>query len=410
MRQRAVVGGVLCRNLLGLLIGWVGCGHGAEWNGVDVLFPSGDLVFAGLFPYFSAKHLESAEAFFMAVSEINNDTSVLPNITITADWKNALCSGAVGARESVGQYLTWGEKMVAIIGPACSSASASVATVTSTLYSMPQLSHASTSPSLNNPAEYPHFSRAIASDSFAAKVMADVTAAYGWNRIALLYSNDEYGTNLAAAFQQNAAERVIITRGFDMYLGVGDGVDDTAEELASRKAAALDMLENVVVLNSIKIVAILSSKDTDIQAILSAAIASCTARGVDPAEFVWILGENAADVPAELNATNPGHLIIVSPAVGNRYTEFYEKFIRLNETCPLCDLTPHRYDSNGDIDVYFYAPFAYDATWAMAFALDNMTKVGLDPFDGDALQLALRSVVFEGVTGEFVLDADGERE
>ena len=46
----------------------------------------------------------------------------------------------------------------------------------------------------------------------------------------------------------------------------------------------------------------------------------------------------------------------------------------------------------------------------MAFALDNMTKVGLDPFDGDALQLALRSVVFEGVTGEFVLDADGERE
>lgn len=387
----------------------IGRARCAVWHGAEVLSPGGELVIAGLFPYFSAKHLESAEAFLMAVDEINNDTSILPNVTITADWKNALCSGVIGASAAVDQYLTYGEKIVAILGPACSSASMSVATVTSTLYSMPQISHASTSPSLSDTVEYPYFSRAIASDSFAAKVMADVAKAYGWGRIAVLYSSDEYGSNLAAAFQENAAERVIATYGFEKYFGFGDGVDESAEELENQMAAATEMIDNVVHLNSIKIVAIMANRNTDIETILSAAAASSIARGVDPAEYIFILGEVAVDVPAELNTTIPGHLIHVSPAVGSRYTEFVDKLIRLNETCPVCELTPNRYDENGDVSIYFYAPFAYDAAWAVAFALDNMTKAGFDPFDGDALQLALRSVVFEGVTGEFALDLNGER-
>ena len=303
-----------------LFLGSVQCAE------VDVFAPGGEVVIAGLFPYFSAKHLESAEAFFMAVNEINNNTTILPNVSITADWKDARCSGATGAREAVDQYTTYGEKIVAILGPACSSASMSVASVTSTLYRMPQLSHASTSPSLSNTAEYPYFSRAIASDSFAARVMADVAKAHGWSRIALLYSSDDYGSDLAAAFQENAGARVIATQAFESYFGFGNGVTDTAEEKAMQSAAASELLANVIELNHIKIVAILSSRLTDIKTILSAAAASCTARGIDAAEYVWILGEVADEVPSALDGVNPGHLIYVSPAVNaERYTEFENK-------------------------------------------------------------------------------------
>ena len=74
------------------------------------------MAIAGLFPYFSAKHLESAEAFLMAVDEINNDTSILPNVTIIAEWKNSLCSGVSGASAAVESGLPF--QVVRLVAPA----------------------------------------------------------------------------------------------------------------------------------------------------------------------------------------------------------------------------------------------------------------------------------------------------
>ena len=391
----------------------------AVWSGVDVLSGGGDLVIAGLFPYFADRHLESPEAFFMAVDEINNDTSILPNLTLTADWKNSACNGNTAAKLAVDHFFDiYSEKLVAFLGPACSTTSMAVASVTSTLYDIPQISHASTSVALSDAREYPFFNRGVASDSFAAKVMAAMVSAYDWGRISVLYDSNDVNINLKSEFVNNAADRVVASQQFDRHWGVGGGDNNadpsdyfTVEQHTEAFALATEMLENAVVMSSLKIVVLLTTSTYDLETVLKAAAALWETRGVNPAEYVWIMPSQATYLLNELdNTTNAGHLFYASAAVGGRYLEFVEKFIQLNETCPTCYMTPLRYDSDGEVAILTYAPFAYDATWALAYALDNVTRAGGDPSDGETLQNALRTVKFEGVTGEFVLDSSGERE
>ena len=67
------------------------------------------------------------------------------------------------------------------------------------------------------------------------------------------------------------------------------------------------------------------------------------------------------------------------------------------------------YPGCGDRNPNIYAPFAYDATYFLAHALDEMLRAGKDIYDGDLLLQQLLMTKMTGVTGDIKLNNQGDR-
>ena len=81
----------------------------------------------------------------------------------------------------------------AIVGPALSRTSVGVGKLCGA-FQLPCISYASTSEKLSDTAAYPYFARVVSPDSRQALVMVDTVKHFGWERICVVYQDDDYGT------------------------------------------------------------------------------------------------------------------------------------------------------------------------------------------------------------------------
>ena len=153
------------------------------------------------------------DAFLMAVFEINNQTGpdrILPEgvklVPIVKDDDNS----AVGGTAAVQALIAEGAHIV--IGSSGSSVSAAMAAELGP-QKIPQISYASSSPSLSDRSLYPYFMRVAASDADQGKAIADLVQAFGWTKGATIHTSDSYGTGLVTVFTEIFESRggVIVT-------------------------------------------------------------------------------------------------------------------------------------------------------------------------------------------------------
>ncbi|XP_006874530.1 PREDICTED: metabotropic glutamate receptor 6 [Chrysochloris asiatica] len=97
------------------------------------------------------------------------------------------------------------ERVVAVVGASASSVSIMVANVLR-LFSIPQISYASTAPELSDSTRYDFFSRVVPPDSYQAQAMVDIVRALGWNYVSTLASEGNYGESGVEAFVQISRE------------------------------------------------------------------------------------------------------------------------------------------------------------------------------------------------------------
>ncbi|TDH14595.1 hypothetical protein EPR50_G00044020 [Perca flavescens] len=198
----------------------------------------GDITLGGLFPVHSRgpagvpcgeikreKGIHRLEAMLYALDQINSDPDLLPNITLGARILDT-CSRDTYALE---QSLTFvqaliqkdtsdvrcsngeppiipkPERVVGVIGASGSSVSIMVANVLR-LFSIPQISYASTAPELSDKSRYEFFSRVVPPDSYQAQAMVDIVKAMGWNYVSTLASEGNYGESGVDAFLQISRE------------------------------------------------------------------------------------------------------------------------------------------------------------------------------------------------------------
>ncbi|XP_061688171.1 glutamate receptor, metabotropic 6b isoform X4 [Syngnathoides biaculeatus] len=198
----------------------------------------GDITLGGLFPVHSRgpvgvpcgdikreKGIHRLEAMLYALDQINSDPDLLPNITLGARILDT-CSRDTYALE---QSLTFvqaliqkdtsdvrcsngeppiipkPERVVGVIGASGSSVSIMVANVLR-LFSIPQISYASTAPELSDNSRYEFFSRVVPPDSYQAQAMVDIVKAMGWNYVSTLASEGNYGESGVDAFLQISRE------------------------------------------------------------------------------------------------------------------------------------------------------------------------------------------------------------
>jgi ABC-type branched-subunit amino acid transport system substrate-binding protein len=309
-----------------------------------------------------------------------------------------------------------GEGVSAIVGAASSGASISAALVTAQ-QQVPQISYSSTSALLSDGHKYSYFLRTPPSDAFQAIGQADlIKNLFGYTRVATASSLDGYGSAGIAAFHQEAA-----SVGITVITSVT--FDNNANDFSSQYAELQRSNAHVIVL---------FCQASDAGPFMLGAYNY----GIGGPGFMWFGSDavtqsdtwlnNGVLVDDALRLNVMKGFFGLTPSIGQG-TALYEGYMERVRSSPatdgngtLCNLatdddgtliwahdhdgnasTPIECGSNDNQDEDSWAPFAYDAVYALAHALHNLIEVqGKTTIAGSELMDALVSdVSFPGVTG-----------
>ncbi|XP_073342646.1 extracellular calcium-sensing receptor-like [Pagrus major] len=152
-----------------------------------------------------------------AIDEINNNSNLLPNVTLgysLYDNCGALVVGFSGAlslasgREE--QFLLQenclgSPPILGIVGDHYSTFSIAMANVLG-LYKMPIVSYFATCSCLSDRQRFPSFFRTIPSDAFQVRAMIQILKHFDWTWVGLLVSDDDYGLHVARSFQSDLVQ------------------------------------------------------------------------------------------------------------------------------------------------------------------------------------------------------------
>ena len=170
----------------------------------------GDIIIGGLFPIHQrSKQTENAcgvidrqpgfqylAAMLFAIREINNDPTLLPNITLGTKIYDTCRSQTIGAdrAKDIIKYTLVDQDapLAGVIGPFVSDVSIAVANLLR-VFDIPQISYGSTSADLSNKEIFSYFFRTVPPDSFQAHALVDVIKEYNWDYIFTINSHGNYG-------------------------------------------------------------------------------------------------------------------------------------------------------------------------------------------------------------------------
>ena len=172
---------------------------------------SNTVVFGALFPVHASglsrdvpcgvlrsSAVQLVESMVLATQIINENPTLLPNITLAFDIRDTCLSINYALEQSVDYIQTSGvcseqleQGVSAVVGPFQSSIAEPTANLFG-LFELPQVSYGSSAPIFSEE-RFSYFFRTIPSDQFQARALIDIIIEYGWEYIILLHSNDFYG-------------------------------------------------------------------------------------------------------------------------------------------------------------------------------------------------------------------------
>ncbi|XP_066912451.1 metabotropic glutamate receptor 3-like [Clytia hemisphaerica] len=201
------------------------------------------------------------ESFLYAVNQINTNSTLLPGLKLGYDVRDT-CKDAQIAVQQTLDFLTGTEyysdsmragepseytmrsgveckcvgerdsRLIGIVGGARSTVSSSASFLLGT-DSVPQISYASTSPSLSEKARYPNFLRTVPSDLTQTLAISDLMVYFKWSYVSVLASDDEYGRLAIVKLRENLRQKGIcfaVDRLFDPNLP-GDDLQKITDSL-----------------------------------------------------------------------------------------------------------------------------------------------------------------------------------
>ncbi|KAL4597556.1 hypothetical protein GN956_G25925, partial [Arapaima gigas] len=153
---------------------------------------------------------QCAQTMAFAIEEINQDSSLLPNITLGYHFCDDCLQMAVAFRAAMAQISSTGSTLsdlgctgqppiLGIVGDPVSTHSIAISRVLG-LFRIPLVSYFATCSCLSNKREYPSFFRTIPSDTFQVKAMIQILQQFHWTWVGLVVSDDDYGLYAARIF------------------------------------------------------------------------------------------------------------------------------------------------------------------------------------------------------------------
>lgn len=194
---------------------------------VSVFIP-GDIILGGLFPVHEKgdtspcgpkvynRGVQRLEAMLYAIDRVNNDTNILPGITIGVHILdtcsrdtyalnqslqfvraslNNLDTSAFECSDSSSPQLkkkTSSGPVFGVIGGSYSSVSLQVANLLR-LFHIPQISPASTAKTLSDKSRFDLFARTVPPDTFQSVALVDIIKNFNWSYVSTIHSEGSYG-------------------------------------------------------------------------------------------------------------------------------------------------------------------------------------------------------------------------
>ncbi|XP_020582004.1 glutamate receptor 3.1-like isoform X2 [Phalaenopsis equestris] len=344
-------------------------------------------------------------AINVAVKDVNSDPSVLRGTRLVVHQQDSNCNAFV----AIVQVLQFMETdIVAIIGPQ-SSVVAHVVTHVANELKVPMLSFSATDPTLSS-LQYPFFVRTTQSDKFQMAAIADLVDYFQWREVIVIFVDDDYGRNGVAALSDELAER-------NYKISYKAALPPEPE-----RSRISDLLVKVALMES-RVIILHTNPDSGIKVLSVAHYLGMMIKGYAWIATDWLssLLDSSSPLNSEIMLTMEGVLSL------RQHTADTERKKSL--------LSKWSKFENDDKAVNFrlnsYGLYAYDSVWMVAHALDTFFDDGgaisfyndsrLEDVDDGVLNLEalsvfgegnlllekIKSSVFDGVTGHFQLDSDG---
>ena len=172
---------------------------------------------------------DSAEIAFKEASESG---SLLNGKTITVIKADSTCKNSEAASAAAKKIISQGVK--AILGGVCTEVTETIMSEAAVPNGIVMISPAATSASLTSLDDKGFFFRTTPSDARGGQILADITKDRRIKKVAITYTNDDYGKNLAAAYkdavESHGLEVTIIT-------SHADNKEDYSSEVATLASA-----------------------------------------------------------------------------------------------------------------------------------------------------------------------------
>uniref|UniRef100_A0A3P9AXE1 Olfactory receptor C family, h1 n=2 Tax=Haplochromini TaxID=319058 RepID=A0A3P9AXE1_9CICH len=204
---------------------------------VPLLTKKGDITIGGAFsihsqiskPSFSLTHTPEtltcsrinlrefrfAQTMIFAVEEINNSSTLLPNISVGYKIFDSCGStlpstravmGLLNGQERTAEKTCSSHSSVHVIIGASESSSTIVMLQICGTFQIPVISHFATCACLSNRKDYPSFFRTIPSDYYQSRALAKLVKYFGWTWVGAVRSDNDYGNNGMATFITAASQ------------------------------------------------------------------------------------------------------------------------------------------------------------------------------------------------------------
>jgi len=179
-----------------------------------------------------------AAAAELAMKEASDSGIFLGGKKIKSVRGDSTCIDAAAATAAAERLVTV-EKVVAIVGPSCSGTSAAIATKVSAPNGITTISSSATSAALSEVEDNGYYFRTAPSDARQGQVLAKITMDKGIKKVAITYTNNDYGKGLSesfgTAYKKLGGEILMIS-------SHEDGKADYSAEVASLSASGADHL------------------------------------------------------------------------------------------------------------------------------------------------------------------------
>ena len=218
------------------------------------------------------------EAMLFALDRINNDMSLLPNLTIGYDVRDTCNYEIYALTEAIDlKFNIDTPVLLGLVGPAYTPVTHQVATLSSTdVVEMPLISYGSPDAALSNKDLYGYLLRTIPSDNLQTDAMVDLLSYFGCEYVSVIFNNNDYGISASNAFVDSAKKHDIC---IDKKISISlSEINKTVEEAAQ---TLLESTATVVVLIT----------DNDTASALFEELSKNSTR-----EFVWIFSTTSQKV------------------------------------------------------------------------------------------------------------------
>ncbi len=174
----------------------------------------------------------------MAVKEVNDSGKAPNGWTFTNARADSTCIDSAAAQAAAERLVT-SEGVKGIVGADCSGVTRAVLTNVAMPNGIVMISPSATSPALSTDPDDGLFFRTVPSDAREGVIMCDVLKDRGYKKIAISYSNSDYGKGQAEAIDTNCREK-----GLEVTIDAShdDGKADYSAEVAALAAAGGEVL------------------------------------------------------------------------------------------------------------------------------------------------------------------------